>query len=167
LENDPKSFAAKLASIFGITEKLKLISSSALVVQSDKSIIENKKDLSLQQANLKNPKQVFTSGVKFLSTPFLFVDNGSLFLNIQALETPVWFFMYGLFGFSLYQLFRRRREIDYATVLGTFFLLGFVALSALTEINVGTALRHRSILLIPILVIWSSRDKKLHLSRHI
>ena len=160
LESNPKSLVARLASTFGITEKLNLISSSALVVESDKKILENKKELSLQQAGLKNPIQVFTSSVKFLSEPLLFVDNGSLFLNIQSLETPIWLFMYGLFGFGLYQIFRRRLEVEYATVMGTFFILGFVAISALTEINVGTALRHRSLLLLPILVIWVARKKK-------
>ena len=160
LESNPKSLVARLASTFGITEKLNLISSSALVVESDKKILENKKELSLQQAGLKNPNQVFTSSIKFLSEPLLFVDNGSLFLNIQSLETPIWLFMYGLFGFGLYQIFRRRLKVEYATVMGTFFILGFVAISALTEINVGTALRHRSLLLIPILVIWASSEKK-------
>lgn len=159
LEYNPKSFAAKLGRIFGITEKLNKILSSNLVVESDKEVLGNKKKLSLQQASLKNPKQILISSVKILSSPLLFVDNGSLFLNIQSLETPIWFFMYGLFGFSFYQLCLRRREVNYVAVFGTFFVLGFVAISALTEINVGTTLRHRSILLIPILVIWVARKK--------
>jgi hypothetical protein len=45
-------------------------------------------------------------------------------------------------------------------MVATIFALEFVAISALTEINVGTALRHRSLLLIPILVIWVARKKK-------
>ena len=73
---------------------------------------------------------------------------------------PVWLFIYGLFFVGLYQLARRRREFDYAVMIATLFALEFVAISALTEINVGTALRHRSLLLIPILVIWVARKKK-------
>jgi hypothetical protein len=57
-------------------------------------------------------------------------------------------------------LVRRRREFDYAVMVATIFALEFVAISALTEINVGTALRHRSLLLIPILVVWAARKKK-------
>jgi hypothetical protein len=40
------------------------------------------------------------------------------------------------------------------------FTFEFVGISALAEVNVGTALRHRSLLLIPILVIWVARKKK-------
>ena len=88
------------------------------------------------------------------------MDNGSLFLNIQSIETPIWLFIYGLFFVGLYQIIRRRRELDYAVMMATIFAFEFVAISALTEINVGTALRHRSLLLIPILVIWVARKKK-------
>jgi len=95
-----------------------------------------------------------------LLIPFIFIDNGSLFLNIQSIETPVWLFVYGLFFVGLYQLTRRRHEFDYAVLIAALFALEFVAISALTEVNVGTALRHRSLLLIPILVIWVARKKK-------
>ena len=49
--------------------------------------------------------------------------------------------------------------LAYAVMMATLFAFEFVAISALTEINVGTALRHRSLLLIPILVIWLARKK--------
>jgi hypothetical protein len=118
------------------------------------------KQLSLQQAGLKKPGQVLKSSAKFLLVPFIFIDNGSLFLNIQSIETPLWLFIYCLFFLGLFQLISRRREFDYAVMIATLFALEFVAISALTEINVGTALRHRSLLLIPILVIWVARKKK-------
>jgi hypothetical protein len=82
-----------------------------------------------------------------------------MFLNIQSLETPMWLFIYGLFFVGFYHLARRKREFDYAVMIAALFALEFVAISALTEINVGTALRHRSLLLIPILVIWVARKK--------
>jgi 4-hydroxybenzoate polyprenyltransferase len=113
----------------------------------------------LQQAGITKPLRVLESSAKFLLVPFIFIDNGSLFLNIQSVETPIWLFIYGLFFVSLYQVARRRREFDYAVMIATLFALEFVAISALTEINVGTALRHRSLLLIPILVIWVARKK--------
>ena len=160
LERDPKTLVARIASALGITAKLEAISKAAIVVETDKSVVENQKQLSLQQAGLKKPLQVLESSAKFLLVPFIFMDNGSLFLNIQSIETPIWLFIYGLFFAGLYQIIRRRRELDYAVVMATLFALEFVAISALTEINVGTALRHRSLLLIPILVIWVARKKK-------
>jgi hypothetical protein len=160
LKGSPNTIVARIASALGITAKLEAISKSAIVVETDKSVVENQKKLSLQQAGLKKPLQVFESSAKFLLVPFIFMDNGSLFLNIQSIETPIWLFMYGLFFVGLYQVIRRRREFDYAVMMATLFAFEFVAISALTEVNVGTALRHRSLLLIPILVIWVARTKK-------
>ena len=160
LEGNPNSLVAKLAQALGITAKIKEVSSSAIVYRTDKQFAENQKQLALQQAGLKKPLKVLESSAKFLLVPFIFIDNGSLFLNIQSIETPIWLFIYGLFFFGLYQVIRRRHELDYAVMIATLFAFEFVTISALTEINVGTALRHRSLLLIPILVIWLARKKK-------
>jgi len=160
LKSSPNSIVAKIASAIGITAKLEAISKSAILLETDKAVAENRKKLSLQQAGLKKPLQVLKSSAKFLLIPFIFIDNGSLFLNIQSIETPIWLFIYGLFFVGLYQVAHRRREFDYAVMMATLFALEFVAISALTEINVGTALRHRSLLLIPIMVMWASYEKK-------
>ena len=160
LQGSPNTIVARIMRALGVTSKLEAISKSAIVVETDKSVVENQKQLSLQQAGLKKPLQVLKSSAKFLLVPFIFMDNGSLFLNIQSIETPIWLFIYGLFFVGLYQIIRRRREFDYAVMMATLFALEFVAISALTEINVGTALRHRSLLLIPIIVIWVARKKK-------
>ena len=160
LKGNPDTIMARIASAFGITAKLEAISKSAIVVETDKSVADNQKKLSLQQAGIKKPMQVLKSSTKFLLIPFILIDNGSLFLNIQSLETPFWLFIYGLFFVGLYQMARRRREFDYAVMMATLFALEFVVISALTEINVGTALRHRSLLLIPVLVIWVARKKQ-------
>ncbi len=160
LKGSPNTIVSRIASALGITAKLEAISKSAIIIETDKSVEENQKKLSLQQAGLKKPLQVLESSAKFLLIPFIFIDNGSLFLNILSIETPVWLFIYGLFFAGLYQLACRRREFDYAVMIATLFALEFVAISALTEINVGTALRHRSLLLIPIVVIWVARKKQ-------
>lgn len=160
LQGNPNTILSKIASALGITAKLEATSKASIVLETDKTVVENQKKLSLQQAGLTHPDQVIKSSLKFLLIPFIFIDNGSLFLNIQSIETPIWLFIYGLFFVGLYQIIRRRRELDYAAMVAILFALEFVAISALTEINVGTALRHRSLLLIPILVIWLSREKK-------
>jgi hypothetical protein len=160
LKGSPNTLVARIASALGVTAKLEEISKSAIVAETDKSVVDNKRKLSLQQAGIKKPLQVLESSAKFLFIPFIFIDNGSLFLNIQSIETPIWLFIYGLFFVGIYQLARCRREIDYSVMIATLFVLEFVAISALTEINVGTALRHRSLLLIPILVIWLAKEKR-------
>jgi hypothetical protein len=160
LEGSPNSLVARLANGLGITQELRSISTNAIVLETDKQVERNQKQLSLQQAGLKKPGQVLKSTAKFLLVPFMFIDNGSLFLNIQSIETPLWLFIYLLFFLGLYQLIRHRREIDYAVAMATLFAFEFMVISALTEINIGTALRHRSLLLIPILVIWLAKEKR-------
>lgn len=160
LEDTPNSLISKIADALGITAKLSSISKAAVVLQTDKEVITNQKKLSLQQAGLKKPLEVIKSSVRFLLIPFIFIDNGSLFLNIQSIETPVWLFIYALFFIALFNLIRRRQEFNYAVSIATIFAFEFVAISALTEVNVGTALRHRSLLLIPILIIWASKKRQ-------
>jgi hypothetical protein len=160
LEGAPNTLLAKIARSLGITSRLAATAKASIVLETDKQVLLNQRKLSLQQAGLKHPDQLIESSLKFLFVPFIFMDNGSLFLNAQSLETPIWIFIYCLFFIGLYQLVRRRRELDYAVMVAILFAFEFVAISALTEINVGTALRHRSLLLIPILVIWVARKKK-------
>ena len=160
LKSNPDTVVAKLAMSLGITTALAKISKSSILIVTDKQVLENQKKLSLKQAGLKHPDQMLIASLKFLLVPFIFIDNGSFFLNIQSVETPIWLFVYGLFFVALYQIIRRRRELDYAVVMAILFAFEFVAISALTEINVGTAVRHRSLLLLPILVIWVARKNK-------
>jgi hypothetical protein len=132
LKVSPNGIVARISSALGITAKLEAISKSAIVLETDKSVVENQKKLSLQQAGIKKPLQVLESSAKFLLIPFIFIDNGSLFLDIQSIEIPVWLFIYGLFFVGLYQVVRRRHEFDYAVMMATLFVLEFVAISALT-----------------------------------
>ena len=160
LKRNPNTIIAKLSKALGITAKLEAIAKSSTVLETDKTVIENQKKLSLQQAGIKKPVAVIKSSLRFLFIPLIFTDNGSLFLNIQSIETPAWLFIYTLFFIGLYRFIRGRRELDYAVLMATLFAFEFVGISALTEINVGTALRHRSLLLIPTLVIWVARKRK-------
>jgi len=84
----------------------------------------------------------------FLFVPTLGIDNGSLFLNLQSLELPFWLLLYGTVVFSLYRNFRVR-EITLDTLTVYIFILLFIGISSITEVNIGTALRHRSILIVP------------------
>jgi hypothetical protein len=167
LNSDPGSLISRIAIKLGITSRLVAsIKSSTVVVGSEDDKI-NKSKLSSQRATFASLNSLPQAIYRFMFVPLIFMDNGSLFLNIQSIETPVWVFMYLLFFITIYQIMRSRRELDLVVTAAVVFAVEFIFLSALTEINVGTALRHRSLLLIPILVIWVARKKKPHLSRHI
>jgi hypothetical protein len=159
LKSDPESLISRIAIKLGITSKLEASSKSSVVVAGGEEDQANKAQLSLKKGTLTSLSSLLQSISRFLFVPFIFVDNGSLFLNIQSIETPVWLFIYVIFFVTLYLLFRSRREVDFVVTAAIVFVVEFILLSALTEINVGTALRHRSLLLIPILVIWVARKK--------
>ena len=53
----------------------------------------------------------------------------------------------------IFRLVKSRRRIDDLFIWASTFSVFFIIFSAVTEINVGTALRHRSILLIPMLAM--------------
>ena len=151
---------SKISEGIGITNRLEAIANEKIFSEFDDRVVKNVEALSLQQAGLKHPGQIVRASLNFLFAPVIFKDNGSLFLNIQSVETPIWLFLYGILIIGLYMILRLRRNLDYASLVATLFIFEFIIVSALTEVNVGTAVRHRSLILIPILVIWLARKKE-------
>jgi hypothetical protein len=162
LKGNPSSFLAKILREVGLVDKLERVASPLILEESDTEVLQNRKKLALQQAGLKNPLQVLKASAKFLIMPVMFMDNGSVFLNIQSFELPIWLAFYALLLYSLARRLLDRNFQLYIHFLPTIFIIEFIAISALTEINVGTALRHRSLLLIPItyILITSQESKR-------
>lgn len=123
---------------------------SATALRSDENLRE-----SINLFNL--PMGLFS----FLLFPISILDAG-IFGLLGVAELIFWLPLYVLLGV---QLVRVRRWISTNPLLLaclTFMLL-FIVFSALSEVNFGTALRHRSVLLIPMvlagLAAWSSKPK--------
>ncbi|MBI3429081.1 MAG: hypothetical protein HY050_03300 [Actinobacteria bacterium] len=119
----------------------------------------NTSRLNVSPARFGNPVTFLLRSAGFLFTPFPFIDNGSLFLNIAALESPFWWFLYVGFGVALWRRFGRKR-VDELTIFLLSFTALFVLFSAFTEINVGTMARHRSVLVIPMLYLILATPKE-------
>jgi len=109
--------------------------------------------LTLQPGHLRQPLTLISSSARFLFLPSPFIDNGSKFQNIGSFEEIIWWGLYIFLGFMIFRLIKSRRKIDDLFIWASAFSVFFIIFSAITEINVGTALRHRSILLIPILAM--------------
>lgn len=117
-----------------------------------KSTANSRKEFSRPKIN--DPPAIMLSAIKFLSLPFPLIDNGSLFLNMVSVEAPIWYLLY---FFAFFQIigFRQRNQHHFSSQLTILVMLfNFVIFSALFEINLGTSLRHRSILLILILNLF-------------
>jgi hypothetical protein len=146
LNTHPDSLFSKLMKSSGVAAKSKLGGSSKLTVSP---------------AHLRKPLTMFPASLRYLFLPSPLTNNGSTFLNLAALEMPIWWGLYFFTGYSIIGRLRRREKLGDLAVWAMFFAFGFVAFSSLIEGNVGTLLRHRSVLLVPIVAIVISLQSSL------
>jgi hypothetical protein len=125
--------------------------SSSVTPSKDYYISVNK--LSITPASLRDPMSLLQGIVGFVIKPLPFLDNGSPFLNILSYESIFWYPIYGLLITILYRSIKGHNKWNLSSATASLFILGFLIQSALTEINVGTAYRHRSILLMGIIIL--------------
>lgn len=113
------------------------------------SIVSSEKSQNsvLTPANLSNGNEVVKSIFEFLLYPNFFRDNGTEFLNILGIfDFPFWIFTYALFIAAIFNI--RGHGWSPNVIIWTMFALVFLIISTTIETNVGTALRHRFILII-------------------
>ena len=125
--------------------------SSSVAPSKDSYMLVNK--LSITPASLRDPMSLLQGIVGFVIKPLPFLDNGSPFLNILSYESIFWYPMYGLIVIIIYRFLRNRSKWNLSSATSLLFIFGFLIQSALLEINVGTAYRHRSVLLLGILIL--------------
>ena len=136
-------------------------SSSKETEEVASSLPDYREKLTITPASLRNPVSLFTGVAGFLLKPFPFFDNGSFFVNVLSYESFFWFLIYGLMVTIIYRLVRGEDRWNLSSIITILFIVGFLFQSALMEINIGTAFRHRSILLIGILALCAvSSDKR-------
>ena len=133
----------------------------ASYMESDlQELSENAAQRQTQPGSLRDPLSLLVGAYNFLLVPTPFVDNGSFFLNVQSYESFLWYFYYLILIFLVIGLIRRRYLLNLVTLSTTLFSLSFIAMSALIEINSGTSVRHRAVLLIAILVMLATFQHK-------
>ena len=109
----------------------------------------------LVPGNFHNPLSFVVPALVFLCGPFPFVGNPGMAVGIASLESPLWWALYALVIFSFIRARKWILKGDYAYWFVLIFMLGEVAMSSLVEVNLGTAFRHRSIIFIPLLFLYS------------
>lgn len=160
LIDHPHAFFTKALQVLGIKAKIDEIwdskVKSGLVKKSVKALPDSS-SLSgyiLKPGKIHDPLSVFRPAFLFMFGPIPLLDQGGLALNIVALESPLWWLLYGA---VLYRLIRFRKTgylRDPVFILASTYFLSLVAVSALVEVNLGTSFRHRSILLVPLIVMF-------------
>ena len=108
--------------------------------------------LTLVPGVISDPLDLAKSMISFLILPIPTVEYGSIFLNSQSYENLIWYVLYILFCFWVvgYRTEKSIHNLIKSSLI--LFSVTFVLISGLTEVNLGTAIRHRSVLLIIILL---------------
>jgi len=107
----------------------------------------------IKPGNISQPLTIFWAAFVFLCGPFPFIGDPGIAISIAALESALWWFFYALVIFQLIRFRKIKFMKDPQIIFISIFLAGEIALSALLEVNLGTAFRHRSILLIPLVFL--------------
>ncbi len=109
----------------------------------------------LEPGSIGDPLKLLTSMIAFTLGPLPLNPDYGLFLKIISLESPLWWILVGIF----LNLLRKKKSLRMIgqdlTLLFPITYLGIVLVtSAITEVNLGTSFRHRSLILIPILFMY-------------
>jgi hypothetical protein len=151
LDNNP--YIEWISRITGIDELIEMKSKNAHLPVNSKELSSNFLQLQAEPATFRYPISILKGVFNFLIVPLPFIDNGSFFLNFQSYESFAWYVYYLLLATLFIRLLRGRYQLNLQSVAATYFTLGFIFFSAMIETNDGTSVRHRSVLLIGILIM--------------
>ena len=104
-----------------------------------------------------SPLSILGGVSRFLFMPLIFNDNGTTFLNLASIEGPLWWIVYFYALISICNGLISRRDIPPVALLSIIFVAGFLLMSAFIETNLGTSFRHRSMILIPLLITYLAK----------
>ena len=140
----------------------KLVSSSSSSSSSSSTSNGSATDLSVQDTigEIRNPLSLPIGLFYFLLSPIPGMNNGSLIANVAGLEILFWLVLYLAFSIGLW---RRRSfgvRLDSVSIFAMTWVTLFVVFSSLTEINVGTMVRHRAMLVIPMCLVIATTYRK-------
>ena len=108
--------------------------------------------LLISRPDISNPGAIFISGAKFLFLPVPLLNNGSIFLNLISFEMFLWLILYVILLIFMFRASKVIKKMEFVILWPFIFLISFLIFSSLFEINLGTIIRHRSILATAILI---------------
>jgi hypothetical protein len=131
----------------GILDRLNAVALDIEPV-SESVVVSN----NFENGSLTNVSELLLAVVKFLVLPIPLADNGTYFINLQSIESPILYSLYFVLLWFVIAILRRKPEKTHLFFGLCCFAVLFIIQSALVEINLGTLVRHRSILILIILL---------------
>lgn len=160
LIDHPNAMLTRILRSVGITSKVQEIWDSKVksgLVKKTVKALPDSSSLSgyiLKPGKLHDPLSIARPSFLFMFGPIPFLDQGGIALNTVAFESPFWWLLYSVVLFRLIRFRKNRYWRDPLFLLSATYFLSLVAVSALVEVNLGTSFRHRSILLVPLIVMF-------------
>ena len=170
-KENPNSILTQVLSVLQIKDRIESIWSEKLQLGLIYSSNEVGKDTSslnghiLKPGKIDKPFSVIWPAIVFLCGPFPFIGDGGIAATIASLESPIWWLLYLSLIYQTVRAWRSRPWTDPQTIFASIVLGGFIVFSALVEVNLGTSFRHRSILLIPIVILYLRMAERTELVR--
>jgi hypothetical protein len=168
IEKFPNRSMSKLIVKLGILKDLEFELNASKKSKSNQIEFYSSDEYILKPAKIGNPISVIRQASYFMVMPIPFTKQTSLVRSLASFENILWYSLYLLVLWSIF-----RTKIKYILnnqlfiVLITFIPI-FISASALTEVNFGTAFRHRSVLVIPLVfVIAEAFQNKYYLAKPI
>ncbi len=130
-----------------------------------KSESNEKRPHVLKPGSLNSPISIVRASFNFLFGPIPLMTGSGLFLNLISIESPFWWLLGGLLALSIIRAKKRLQVFQNFEALAFGSYLSIVVVtSALVEVNLGTSFRHRSLVLIPTLILinyfWQLRSQE-------
>ena len=127
------------------------------------ALLDKKKDSKpigiIQPANLSSIVSILVAASYFVLGPFPPDLDKGFFGYLISFEAPLWWIL-AIFVFITIKRDFRRIDLKNSNLqLHSILLLGLLLMSALVEVNLGTSFRHKSILVVPLLVLVFSLAK--------
>lgn len=160
LVDHPRAAFTRVLRALGIEAKVQKIWDAKVkagLVKKSVSALPDSSSLSgyiLKPGKVHHPLSIARPAFLFMFGPIPFLNQGGVALDAVTFESPLWWILYSL---VLYRMIRYRKSgyvRDPLFSLAAIYFLSLVAFSALVEVNLGTSFRHRSILMVPLIVMF-------------
>jgi hypothetical protein len=160
LQDNPNSIFTKLMSVSKLKNKVEQIWSEKIKLGLIYEDVEAGSDTSSLNGHILTPGQIdkplsmVWPAFVFLFGPFPLVGDPGIAAAVASFESTLWWLLYMALAFQFFRFRRSKVLQDPTMILSVIFTLGFIAFSALVEVNLGTSFRHRSVLLVPIIFMF-------------
>jgi len=139
----------------------RLISSIVKPLESKSRIDKPKSILSSDDGSLnafpdvilRDPVTIVRGVCYFLFSPNFFSSNVTTLLWLVGFESPLWLVLYILVIIGILRIRFSLQSESFGLLFSTTFISVYTLMSSVGETNIGTAIRHRSILILPILTL--------------